>query len=94
MRRLILWSLAGAALIGGSVILTTFSINHAVTNQRQINQQICLSFKQFAAIMRPSLERSQKNLPNLTYMQSHPVELARQEAQVARQLRQLNRHRC
>lgn len=93
-RKLITWISSSALVVLVSIAVAGIAIYRATNDQQRTNQQICRAFNRFDAAISTTLQRSKANLPKLAYFRTHPLELARQEAEVQTQVRQFRQHTC
>ena len=83
-----------AAFLGYAVAQSSNAARDRLDAQHIAIHQSCLAIQNLNRVITASLQRSRRNLPRIQYYQQHPVELARQLAEVDRELRVFRPRTC
>lgn len=88
MVRTVIATAAAAVAVGSSLIAIAAYSHQRDNNQQSINQAVCTAVAKLDNAITNTLKRTQKNLPHVAYYQEHPGELATQQQQIVREIRQ------
>lgn len=87
MVRTVIAAAAASVAIAGSLVSVSVYTTQRDANQKAINQAVCGAVYQLDRTIVAQLQRSQQNLPKLSYYKEHPDELRRQKQDISREIR-------